>query len=209
MGKIRKYGSHRRWTKEEEEKLEIYCGKYSTGEIARKLKRSESSVRCKRMRMEVPNFFEQTDKLTGAEIGRLVGMDKSNIYRTWVEKGLKVQMVGRNKMVSEEQLVEFMKEHQELWKASKCDYYYFCRYKWFKDRLQRERNGLESYDNYKNFKHWTTKDISRVRMLKQRGLTHREIADEVGRSKQAIDHLSRKFNEEKSKKSKEREEKWL
>lgn len=200
MGEIRKYSSHKKWTKEELEKLESWCEKYSTGEIARKLKRTASSVRCKRMRMYIPNFMEQTDKLTGAEIGRLVGIDKSNIYRTWVKKGLKVQMVGRNKMVSEEQLTKFMKEHPELWKASKCDYYFFCRYKWFKDRLQGEREGLEECDYYKDFRHWTTKDISRVKMLKMRGLTHREIADEVGRSKQAIDHLSRKFNEEKSKK---------
>lgn len=203
MGEVRKYGRHKKWTDEEMENLERWCEKYSTGEIARRLKRSVSSVRCKRIRMYIPNFMEQTDMLTGAEIGRLVGMDKSNIYKTWEPKGLKVQIVGRNKMVSEEHLTKFMKEHPELWKASKCDYYYFCRYKWFKDRLQRERDGLEDYDFYKDFKHWTTKDISRVRMLKKRGLTHREIAEEVGRSKQAIDHLSRKFNEEKlSKQSK-------
>ena len=200
MGKIRKYGVHKKWTKEEMEKLEYYCEKYSTEEIARRMKRSVSAVRCKRMRMGVPNFLEQTDKLTGAEISRLVGVDKSCIYRTWIEKGFKMEKVGRNKIASEKQLVKFMQEHPELWKASKCDYYYFCRHDFFKDRLQRERAGIEKYDRYKDFKYYTTNEISRVKMLKRRGLSHREIAKEVGRTKQAIDHLSRRFNEEKLRK---------
>lgn len=204
MGEIRKYRSHKRWTKEEEELLIKLSETKTESGIAKALNRSAASVKCKRCRMGILPVMEQTDKLTGAEIGRLVGMDKSNIYKTWEEKGLKMQTLGRYKMVSEKQLVKFMKEHPELWKASKCDYYYFGRYKWFKDRLQRERDGLEKYDKYKNYKQWTTKEISRVKMLMQRGLTHKEIAEQVGRSKQAIDHLSMKLATRQ-----EREKKWL
>lgn len=197
MGRTRKRGRYKKWTQEEIEKLERYCEKFSLEETAKKLNRTASSVRSKRNNLCIPKFLDQTDKLTGAEIGNLVGMDKNNIYKTWVEKGFNMQAIGRNKMATEEQLVEFMQEHPELWKASRCDYYFFCRYKWFQDRLQRERKGLEEYNHYKNLKPWTTNEISRVRMLKRRGLTHKEIAAEVGRTKQAIDHLSRKFKEEK------------
>ena len=98
-----------------------------------------------------------------ADIASLVGIDKNNIYKTWVKKGFRLQTIGRNKVASEEILVKFMQEHPELWKASKCDYYFFCRHKWFKDRLQREKAGIEKYDHYKDLRRWSDVEISRVK----------------------------------------------
>ena len=193
MCRIRKKCPHRRWAKEEEKFLLKYSETKTDGQIAKALKRSTSSVRTKRWRMNIMPVLEQTDKIKGAEIANLVGMDKSNIYTTWVKKGFKMQTIGRNKVASEDELVKFMQSHPELWKASKCDYYFFCRYKWFKERLEREKKGMEKYDRYKDFKHWTKKEISRVKMLKMRGLTHKQIAMEIGRSKNAVDHLSIKI----------------
>ena len=198
MGEVRKYSRHKPWTKEEEELLRKLCEKYTESEIAKRMKRSKSSVNCKKIRMGIHHVMEQTDKIMVADIARLVGIDKSNIYKTWVGKGLELQTIGRNKVASEEMILKFMKEHPELWKASKCDYYFFCRHKWFKERLEREKAGLEKYDYYKDFRFWTAKEISRVKMLKQRGLSHQEIADELGRSKQAINHLNRKLKMENS-----------
>lgn len=197
MGEVRKYGKHTKWTKEEEEHLRILCETKTDGGAARILKRSRSSVRCKRIRMGITSYTDQTEKINATQISELVGVDKSSITKTWVKKGFNLQLVGGYKVASEEQLVKFMKEHPQLWKASKCDYYFFCRYKWFKDRLEREKAGLEQYDRYKDFRRWTDKEISRVRMFKQKGLSHEEIAKKVGRSKQAIDHLSCKLKKEK------------
>lgn len=198
MGEVRKYAKHKPWTNEEEELLRKLSKTKTESGLAKALNRSVASVKCKRIRMGIPHCMEQTDKIMGVQIAELVGIDKSNIYRTWVDKGFKMQTIGRNKVASEAQLIKFMQEHPELWKASKCDYYFFCRYKWFKERLEREKAGLEKYDYYKDFRFWTAKEISRVKMLKRRGFTHQQIADELGRSKQAINHLSRKLKKEKS-----------
>ena len=192
MGETRKYAKHKRWTKEEEEKLIQYSERMTESGLAKLLKRPITSVRAKRVRMGLPCFADQTDKLNCTIIAELVGLDRTNIHRVWINKGLKMERVGQYKVVGEKELLRFMKEHPELWKASKCDYYFFCQHKWFTDRLQRERAGEEEYDYHKDIKYWTATEISRAKMLKRRGLTHREIGEALGRSKQAIDHMSRK-----------------
>ena len=190
MGEIRRKGKHRRWTKEEEEMLIKYSEKMTQSGLAKKLNRPTNSVRAKRNRMGLSGFADQSEKMNGKMIAELVGTNKTSIYKTWERKGFKLERVGQYKVADEFELIRFMQEHPELWKASKCDYYFFCQYKWFTDRLEREKAGLEKYDYYKDLKRWTDKEISRAKMLKRRGLTHREIGEELGRTKQAIDHAS-------------------
>ncbi len=192
MGEIRVYKPHRRWTKEEEEKLIRYSERMTEGGLAKLLNRPITSVRAKRARMGLPCFADQTDKVNCTIIAELVGVDRSNIHRVWVNKGLKMERVGPYKVTAEKELLRFMKEHPELWKASKCDYYFFCQYKWFTDRLKREKAGTEKYDHHKDIRYWTPVEISRAKMLKSRGFTHREIGEKLGRSKTAIDHASRR-----------------
>ena len=187
---VREYKPHRRWTKEEEELLIKFSEKMTEGGLAKKLKRPISSVRAKRTRMGLPCFMDQTEMVNATMLAELVGVNRCNILRTWVNKGLKLQRVGQFRVADEKEILRFMQEHPELWKASKCDYYYFCQHKWFTDRLERERAGIEKYNKYRNMKKWTATEISRAKMLKRRGLSHREIGAELGRSKQAIDHLS-------------------
>ncbi len=192
MGDIINSRTRRRWTKEEEEMLIKYSDKMTESGLAKKLNRPTSSIRSKRKRMGIPCFVECSEKLTGIVVAELVGVHRSSIYKTWESKGLKMKMVGAFKVADEKELLRFMKEHPELWKASKCDYYFFCRYKWFKDRLEREKAGIEKYEKNKDVRYWTPTEISRAKMLKRRGFSHREIGAELGRTKQAIDHMSGK-----------------
>ena len=192
MGEVRVYKPHRRWTKEEEELLIKYSEKMTESGIAKKMNRPVSSVRAKRTRMGLPCFMNQTEKMNATMIAEIVGLDRSSIHRVWENKGLQMKRVGQFKVTDEKELIRFMQEHPELWKASKCDYYFFCQYKWFTDRLKREKAGTEKYDYHKDIRYWTPTEISRAKMLKSRGLSHREIGEELGRSKQAIDHASRR-----------------
>lgn len=185
----------RYWTKEEENQLIKLAETKLDSEIAKIMKRTKSSIKGKRLRMEIPCFVEQRDILMGSEIAELVGEHTTSIYKTWVMKGLHLKAKGPYKTVSEKQFIKFMKEHPELWKASKCDYYYFCRFQWFKDRLEQEKAGNEKYNHYKNIRKWTEKDISRMKMLKRRGMTHLEIAKEMGRTRRAIDHVNKRIKD--------------
>ena len=199
MGKLRKYARHTAWTKEEEEYLRKQSESKTDSEIAKILKRSRSSVKAKRLRMGIPSFTDQTDKINAVQIGELVGEHKTSITTTWVKKGLVLKPAGSFKVTSEDQLVKFMKEHPDLWKASRCDRYFFGRYQFFTDRLEREKAGTETYNRYKNYRHWTDWEISRVKMLKRRGLSDKEIAKELGRTSQAIYHLNRRLMIKESK----------
>ena len=190
MGSVRKHVKHKAWTEEEIEKLKTLSGKATKSEIARRMKRTVGSVTSKRLRLGIQCFEEQTDLMNCTEVAHLVGMHSSTIYKTWVGKGLKVKKISYFLMTDEKELVRFMQEHPQLWKASKCDYYFFCRYEWFLERLRKERSGEDKGNRYSNARRWTEHEISRAKMLKRRGLTHKEIGAELGRTKQALDHLS-------------------
>ena len=199
MGEVRKYSRNKPWTKEEEERLKNLCGTRTDGEIAKIMHRTKSSVKNKRLALGIPAFLELTDKLLLIQIAELVGTEQSIIGKTWFRKGLPYKKQGCYKMVSEEQLVKFLKENLDLWKASKCDYYFFCRYKWFREKLEKEKQGIDTGNHYRNRRIWTAVEVSRMNMLLKRGLTHEEIAEELGRTLQAVDHkimrITRRENE--------------
>lgn len=195
MGEVRRYAPHRQWTKDEEDRLMELSEVMTKSQLAKELGRSVSSVNNKRISMGLASFSDQTDKLTITQIAGLVGVDVSTIAKTWRKYGMRFRTIGYFKMTTEQTLVAFMKKHPELWKASKCDYHFFCRYKWFIERLDKERTCIDSVSHYQNRRPWTSLEISRMQMLKRRGLTHREIGNELGRSKQAIDHMIMRCNE--------------
>ena len=194
MGEIRKYGEHRRWTKEEEKRLCQLCEEKTKSGIAKELGRSRQSVNSKRIELGIASFTEQTDKLSMKQIAELVGVDSSTIGKVWTNHGLRFRKVGQYKVISEDRLLSFMQEHPEFWKASKCDYHFFCRHKWFMERLKNEKSGIDNGTHYQNMRFWTGAEISRMKMLKRRGLTHKEIANELGRTKKAVDHMNMRLN---------------
>lgn len=189
MGEVRKYAPHRRWTKEEENRLIALSEVMTNGKIAKELGRSASSVKSKRISMGISSYTEQTDDLTIAQIAELVGVDKTTISKTWRKYGMRFRTVGCYKVTKEKTLLAFMQKHPELWKASKCDYYFFCQNEWFMERLEAERAGIDKGNHYRNRREWTNMELGRLKMLKRRGLSHREIANELGRTKRSIDHM--------------------
>ena len=184
----------RKWTEQEEEEFLKLSEKYSQTKIARKLNRSVASVKGKRIRMNIDCFSEQTDKLNITQISEITGIQKGSISKTWRKYGLKLKKEGCFSVISENELIDFMKSHTELWKASDCDYYFFYRFDWFIERLEKEKSGIDELSHYRNRKSWTELDISRFNMLKSRGLTHNQIATELGRTKNAVDHMNMRLN---------------
>lgn len=184
------------WTEKEEKKLRRLSKTMTATQIAQELGRTKSSVDCKRQRMGISDCMTTTDCITANQVGVLVGQFRTNIYRRWSKAGLPLKKMGTKfKVIDERELVKFMKEHHELWRASQCDYDFFCKYDWFLERLKAERNGTDTIDAYRNRREWTPYELSRVKMLWKRGKSGNEIAEEVGRSRMAIYHQIRKFKE--------------
>ena len=197
MGEIRKYGKHRYWTEEELQKLRRLSKKKSSNEIAKILGRTKASVEYKRQREKIECCTSATDNIIAKQVGYLVGQHEKSIYNRWTKAGLPLKkFCTRYKVISEEDLVEFMQEHHELWRASQCDYEFFCRYDWFIERLNAEKNGTDVIDHHRRRKEWTSYELSRVKMLWKKGLTPKEIAEIIGRSKMAVYHKIRRFENE-------------
>ena len=186
--------SKRMWTLEEEQRLIKLSEKYSQRTIAKNLNRSVASVKGKRIRMKIDCFTDQTDKLNITQISELTGIHNGSISKTWRKYGLRFRKENNFAITTEKQLIEFMRSHPELWKAADCDYYFFYRFDWFMEKLEKEKSEEIQLSHYRSRRPWTELDISRFKMLKSRGLTHNEIAAELGRTKRAIDHINIRLN---------------
>lgn len=197
MGEVRQYAKHRYWTDEEVEKLKKLSKTKSSNQIARILGRNKSSVESKKQRECITDFTTTTDRMTGKQVSFLVGQDCKSIHNRWKNAGLPLKSYGlRYKVISEKELVEFMQEHHELWRASQCDYDFFSKYEWFLERLKKERQGTDTISHYRNRREWTDYELSKVKMLWKKGLHYTEIAERVGRSNMAVYHKVRMFEDE-------------
>lgn len=186
MGTKRKYRPHKRWTQEEEELLEKLSENYTKKDIAKKLGRSASSVSCKRNQMGFGSLAENTDRWTFTQIAEAVGKDPASISKTWVANGLKYVKRAYFSLVKEKDLHKFMKEHPHLWDATKCDYYLFYQYPWFMEKLEEDKKKSEAEKRF----FWTDYEKSLFVSLKRKGISHKEIASRLGKTKSAVDHMS-------------------
>lgn len=186
MGTVRDYSNRRPWTAEEEERLRELCEKYTKSDIARLMKRSKSSVNNKRRELGIEPLLETTDKWTFSQITEAVGVSKGVVNKTWVKHGLKFQKRAYFRLVEEKDLHKFMQEHFELWDATKCDYYLFCQYEWFLEKLKQDKKQpIERKKHY-----WTDYQKRQFDILARRGYSYREIAKEIGKTKSAVAHYA-------------------
>lgn len=186
--RVRRYAPHKKWSPEEIEKLIYLRERYTQKDIARLLDRSPSSVKCKINELDLGGFMDNTDLLTLKQASEMVGVSEGVIHKTWRKYGLKTKKKGFYSVISEKQLIQFMKNHPERWSALKCDYYMFYRFPWFIDKLEKEKADFESVSHYMKRKPWTIYEVNRLILLKKRGLSHKEIAAELGRTKISVDH---------------------
>ena len=109
--------------------------------IAAKYNLTDLQVRKIRYLNNYGTMLEQSERLTLAEIGRLVGKNKSTISKIWVKKlGLKARQYGKRYiMVTHEELFRFMKENPKRWKAAECETWFFEGQPWFDEKREQER----------------------------------------------------------------------
>ena len=201
MGEIRKYGKHKYWTEAEEMQLRRLSKTKTSLQIAKIMGRTKSSIDGKRQRMGIEDCVNYTDSIIAKQVGYLVGQHEKSIYNRWKKAGLPLKPFGAHYyVIAEKDLVEFMQKHHELWRASQCDYDFFCQYQWFLDRLKAERSGTDTISPYRNRRNWTAYDLSRAKMLYKRGMHYTEIAKELGRSNMSMYHVVRRFREEEKNK---------
>lgn len=176
MGTIRKYGKHKKWTPEEIAYLHKYMGYKTVYELAKSLHRTRSSVKSKSISLGYKGgFIGNTELYTMRDVAALTGMTKDQISITWQRNGLPVKHQGMFVTVSESQLLKFMKNNPNLWDKSKCDAHFFGKYAWFRESGERKVNRV-----------WTEYEDQRLKFLRSKGLTYKQIGDQIGRTEDAI-----------------------
>lgn len=137
-----KIPSGRRWTPEKEAWLEEKYGVFTAQGCAKHLKVSVNAVRSKAQYIGIGQFKENSDLLTCTDVAEMLGVSRSTVIR-WAQKGwISSTKKNRYVMINEKDLIKFMKENPDRWKALKCDKYMFQRHQFFVDRLKEERQEM-------------------------------------------------------------------
>jgi DNA-binding CsgD family transcriptional regulator len=181
----RKYKGRKKWTPEEEERLRKLYQKYTKSDIAKKLGRTPSSITNKKNALEIDSMMDVTELWNFNQLSDAVGKSRGAVNKSWVANGLKFVKRGCYCLVEEKEVLRFMQEHPRLWDATKCDYYLFYQYPWFLKKLEEDRKKPANAKKY----FWTDYEKSILVTLKKRGLSHKEIAKRLGRTKKAIDGM--------------------
>ena len=134
--------NNRYWSKKDTEFLVDRYGAMTAYEISRRLRKPYRSVIDKINKMKIGNFTDNMDGLHLADVSRLVGRDKETIKCTWVRHGLKIYKKGRFSIIKEKDLAKFMKENPERWDATQCEYWFFNKYDWYRDKRLKDRDLL-------------------------------------------------------------------
>lgn len=167
----------RKWTEEELSVLETMIGTFTVETIAKRLGRSFNAVNMKLNRMGLVGFEKSTDLLTMNQICIMLGVQRRTIDR-WQKKGLHIMRKSNYRVVKQQELARYLKEHQEDWNAHKVtDDSLLLRYPWFKEK--------KKTDVKKNY-HWTTTEVARLKFLYRKGVSIKEIAKDMGRSESSV-----------------------
>lgn len=170
--------SGRRWTEEELETLETMISTYPVSHIANRLGRSFNSVNLKLNRMGLSGFEKSTDLLTMNQLCLMMGVESRTVKKKWKGHGLRIMKRGNYLVVRQEALIKFLKNHPEDWNAADVtEDSLIVGFPWYKEKRRKDK---------KTQYHWTAEDIARLRLLRRRGFTIREIAEAMGRSQSSI-----------------------
>lgn len=169
---------YRYWDEEEIELLEEESGKVNLKSLAKKLGRSETAVFQKQQRLGIGGFLQNTDMLTCNSVAKILGVEFRTVAH-WESKGLKSYRKRPYRMYKQNELVRFLKEHQELWNANRVtDATIFLNAEWF---LQKKKKDTKNTTWF-----WSWEDREILKHLRREGYTIREIAEKTGRSESSI-----------------------
>lgn len=147
-----------RWTIEECDFLKENIGTYSMAYIGKALGRTETAVLVKAKRLNLGSYKRNSDKITVADVCKILDIDRKGVYR----------MIHLGKIKYQRKRIR-NKSFQYFF-----DYEYIIK---FAEQYQKQ-----------NFKKWTPYEVSRLKFLVLRGYTYKQIGKELGRSEVAIEH---------------------
>lgn len=170
--------ANRHWTQEELQALEDMIGTFTVATIAKRLGRSFDAVNIKLNRIGLSGFEKSTDLITLNQLCIMFGVQRRTVDKKWKDHGLRIMRKGNYYVVSQENLIKFLKNNPEVWNAADVtDDSLIMRFPWYQ-----EKKKTDTKSQY----YWTPADISRLKLLWYQGYTIREMAEQMGRSESSI-----------------------
>ena len=177
-----------KWGKEEENYLERRYLLQPVEKTAKKLNRTTESVKHKAARMGLNHY---TNSFNAKTISNCFNIDM-RVVKRWVEKFdlpcKKVICSNQTRyLIEAETFWEWAKTHKDIINWTKYNSKSICpEPPWLKDELA-------NYSTPRSRARYTQQEIITIKNMLHRGLSYREIAEEMGRSYHAINHLCRKI----------------
>ena len=168
----------RRWSQAELEQLKELAQRTTNANIARRLGRTQQSIRTIMQRNGIDPFPVASDQLTMNQVVQLTGVTHRTITTKWRSKGFKYKKRGNFLIVEQKELLRYMSEHSEDWNATRItDDTLFRRYDWYKDKKKVDQRPLSS---------WSQADITTLKIRYRQGRAMKDIASELGRSESGV-----------------------
>ena len=127
-----------RWSEEEYRYLDDFVGEKTAKRISQKLGRSTAGVHSKLYRENRGGFNENCYNHKVADLPGLLGWTKCVSYKRVAAGMIKSKRLGAYRLITEKSLIEFMRERPDMWDATEADYWQFCRYDWFQQKLKED-----------------------------------------------------------------------
>ena len=174
------------WTEKEIHYLEKNYEKKSSRDIACKLRRSINSVRRKAQSLNLNTFA--SEDIHVKTMAACFDCD-SRVINRWIDHGLPCRAIKKGKttfkLISVDKFWKWAENHKDLIPWQKYERLSLLpEPKWLDETIK-------SYEFKNNRKPITTSEINRVVRLKNQGKTHKEIAEELERTPEAIKHIWR------------------
>ena len=152
-------------------------------DIAKHLKRTETSVIVKMHRMGIRGIRTSTERLTVNRVCEIMGVTYRTVKR-WEEHGLPVVKCGSYLHIEQNKLIRFLINNQSLWDASKVkDDNLLCLRSELMDIYLRKKVT----DAKKPYK-WSSYETHKLQMMYARGASLDEISKAIGRSYSAVNN---------------------
>ena len=194
--------SRRKWTKEEKETLKQNWGYIPVERIAYNLKRTVLAVEEKAARLHLGAKIDNNlDYITISTICGILKVPRSRV-EMFQKYGLKltkkkVSAKRFNYVTTLDKLLSFLKEHQDLWDASKVELYDLgLEEEWLKEKRKKDQLYPSEYDRSVV----TKEQIDKVLLLNDCGKTVKEIISITKYKEGKIRYILTSFSKKANKK---------
>lgn len=178
------------WSEDELARLEEMWGTYTIPQIAKRLGRSNHAVKVKGARLHLGRFVDSSEYMTANQVSVLLGVDIHAVTNFWIpKKGLKCTKKAPSgsrvmKHIQIGHLIQWLKEHQDLWDSRKLDRYALgCEPQWLIDKRSADMNKPK-----RHAQKWTPEEDARcIQLYKAGGLKYHQIGEILGRSGASVE----------------------